>query len=141
MIVTDERGNQLSQAVRSILRREDDLPPGSLGSVSSNQGNVDRQQPAVVPAEPYLNYHNVPRHPKEALSASSSRNGGQGKPLRIPLPLPRTLAASDPAKVVSLAITWSSPSAWPTDFGRACGCWRSDRGDGDGKAPGFSGPF
>jgi hypothetical protein len=43
----------------------------------------------------------MPRNPKEVPSVSGSRNGGQGNPYAFPLPSPRPLAASDPAKVVS----------------------------------------
>ena len=50
---------------------------------------------------------------RRAPSVSSSKNGGQVNPYAFPLPLPRTLAASDPAKVASLTsygqVRWNGP--------------------------------
>jgi hypothetical protein len=98
-------------------------------------------KPAVVPAEPYLNYHNVPRHPKEALSASSSRNGGQGKPLRNPLPLPRTLAASGPAKVVSLLIDGRSVGKGPPTLGGPAAVGEATEATATGRLQGSAAPL
>ena len=51
-----------------------------------------------------------------------------------------SLAASGPAKVVGWKIESVGESIEPTDFWWACGWARSDRRDGDGKAPGTQAP-
>jgi hypothetical protein len=42
-----------------------------------------------------------------------------------------SLATSAPAKVAGLVDRTRCKPYWPTDFGGAAVCWRSDRGDGD----------
>ena len=51
-----------------------------------------------------------------------------------------TLAASGPTKVVGLVNRASWSVDWPTDLWGTCGLTRSDRRDGDGKAPGRQNP-
>lgn len=70
---------------------------------------------------------------KSAPSAQARGMAGRGNPYAFPLPSPRPLAASDPAEVAGLVDRLAVETGLAHRLRGACGFWRSDRGDGDGK--------
>jgi hypothetical protein len=75
--------------------------------------------------------------------APSARAPGMAPGSSLPHPVylcVGSLAASGPAKVVGWRIESVGESIEPTDLWGACGWARSDRRDGDGKAPGRQAP-
>jgi hypothetical protein len=75
--------------------------------------------------------------------APSARAPGMAPGSSLPHPVHLcvgSLAASGPTKVVGCKIEAVGDSIEPTDLWGACGGTRSDRRDGDGKAPGTQAP-
>ncbi len=76
--------------------------------------------------------------------APSARAPGMAPGSSLPHPVHLcvgSLAASGPTKVVGCKTEAVGDSIEPTDLWGACGGTRSDRRDGDGKAPGISHPL
>ena len=79
--------------------------------------------------------------PSVALSAQAPGMAPGVDPFRIPLPCVGSLATLGPAKVVGLVNRMPVDSGLAHRLWGACGFRRSDRRDGDGKAPGISHPL